>query len=221
MTRRSLLPTLAASLVAVLAVACGSDPSGAAPEPAASGPDVAGGAERIEVAGGDALAWGAPGSDLGVVLAHGAAFDAVSWSAQATALADGGARVVAVEEVSTEALAGAADLLREEGAAEVALGGGSVGADAVLDLVAERPGVADRLALLSPNSPVDDLGGVPTLVVASEDEAVVDVARGLADAATSTEAVLLPGSAHAQNLFDSDQAGRAQELLLAGLTGTR
>lgn len=196
------------ALLLPLAAGCGSTAEPDGPLPSTSGAD------------GQAVTAGTPGSERAVVLAHGAAYDAASWTEQAEVLAADGAYVVALEDVSPAAVADAAEQVRADGADDVALGGGSVGADAVLEAVAADPQLADRVSLLSPNSPVEDLGGVPTTVVASEDEAVADVGGRLADAAPgSTTVELLPGSAHAQALLTSAQAERATDLFLAGLTG--
>ena len=202
MSRR--LGVLVVALVLLL-TACGgggeSAGSGAGAGTAASGttgtPGTAGGS--------DVLLWG--DGDYGAVLAHGAAFDAASWQAQATAIAEQGATVVAVEDISTGAIAAAVQALQDDGIERVALVGGSAGADAILRLASEQPGLADQLVLLSPNTVVDGLGEQPKLFIASEGEAVADVPEQLVAASPGddNEVLLVGGSAHAQNLFDSDQ----------------
>lgn len=167
------------------------------------------GAEEVEVGGGAAYVWG--DGDRTVVLAHGASYDAASWAEQAQVLADDGARVVATEEITPEALAAAVARAREDGADEVALMGASAGADAVLELCAAEADCADRLVLLSPNAVVVPRGDLPSLVVASEDEAVADVAPRIADATGDADLLLVPGDAHAQGLFDSPESERVLE----------
>ncbi|WP_229660479.1 alpha/beta fold hydrolase [Marmoricola endophyticus] len=158
--------------------------------------------------------WGE--GEYGVVLAHGAAFDAASWSQQATRIADLGASVIAVQDIAPESIAEAVSTLKSEGHERVALVGGSAGSDAILQLSAEQPELADQLVLLSPNSAVDGLGRQPKLFIASEEEPVADVSTELARSAPGddNEVILLPGSAHAQNIFDSAQGPRAQRALL-------
>ncbi len=185
---------------------------------AAEEPDpVGGGAPKGSVAGSGALRWG--DGPYGVVLAHGAAFDAASWEPQAQAIAEQGATVIAVEDISPEGLLEAVEELQSEGVADVALIGGSVGADAVLELAAEDPELADQLILLSPNAVVDGLGERPKLFIASEDESVADVSVELAESAPGedNESRLFPGQAHAQNLFDSEQGDAVLELILERL----
>ncbi len=205
-----------AAIVAVLLgtllglTACGSD------EPATT-TGTAGGessGERISlVDDGDALRWG--DGSYGVVLAHGAAFDAASWQDQAEAMADQGNSVVAVEDLTPEAMTAAVDRLRDEGAESVALVGGSAGADAALRLLAQDPDLVDQVVTLSANSTVEGLGDQPKLFIASEDESVADVATELAESAPGdNDVLLLPGSAHAQHVFDGDQAEPALEALL-------
>lgn len=220
MTRRT-LPLFALALVVAVLAGCSADDSSEPP----TGSGDAGEAEveaegdtagtRINLGATEALLWG--DGPQGVVLAHGSAFDAASWEDQATEIAGQGATVVAVEDTSTEGIEAAIDHLRdEEGAEQVVLIGGSSGADAILDLASAQPDVTDGLILLSPNSTVDGLGEEPKLFIASEEEPVADVSTELADSAPGdeNEALLLPGSAHAQNIFDTDQAEPATEAIL-------
>lgn len=158
--------------------------------------------------------WG--DGEYGVVLAHGAAFDAKSWDTQARAIADVGATVVAVEDISPDSIAAAVRGLKKEGHDRVALVGGSAGSDAILRLSSEQPDLADQLVLLSPNTVVDGLGEQPKLFIASTGEPVADVSRELTTQSPGDDnrALLLPGSAHAQNIFDSDQGPRALAAIL-------
>ena len=182
---------------------------------AACGPGTTG--EEIDIAGSTALTWG--DGSYGVVLAHGASFDAASWEEQATAIAGQDATVVAVEDISPGAIAAAVRKLHDDGIDDVALVGGSAGADAILRLATTAPDLADQLILLSPNSTVDGLGGQPKLFIAGEDEPRADVAHRLAESAPGedNDVVLLPGSAHAQGIFESDQGDRTMRLILSRL----
>ena len=202
-------------LLALLGLAgCGSDEQGAGP----TSQDAGSSGERISLVDeGDALRWG--DGSYGVVLAHGAAFDAASWQDQAVAIAEQGATVVAVEDLTTEAMTTAVERLREDGAEEVALVGGSAGADAALRLLSEQPDLVDRVVTLSANSVVEGLGEQPKLFIASEDESVAEVSEQLAATAPGddNEVLLLPGSDHAQHLFDGDQADAALDALLRAL----
>ena len=179
---------------------------------AACGADTTG--TEVDVGESAALTWG--DGSYGVVLAHGASYDAASWEEQATAMADLDMTVVAVEDISPDAIGAAVRDLQEDGIEDVALVGGSAGADAILRLAAAEPSLPDQLILLSPNSVVDGLGEQPKLFIASEDEPSGDVAGQLADSAPGAEndLVLLPGSAHAQGIFDGDQADRVTGLIL-------
>ncbi len=181
-----------------------------------------GGAEERSSSGGvppqgfaeGSLTWGQ--GEYGIVLAHGAAFDAASWEPQGQAMADRGATVVAVEDISVEGILDAVEDLRSEGIEDIALIGGSAGADSILELASQDPDLADQLILLSPNSVVDGLGEQPKLFVASSEEGVADVSVRLAEAAPGddNEVRLLPGSAHAQNIFDTGQGEVLLQLIL-------
>lgn len=169
---------------------------------------------KIDVAGARALRWG--DGSYGVVLAHGASHDAASWEEQATVIAKQGATVVAVEDISPEVIGGAVRQLHRDGIEDIALVGGSAGADAILRLASVEPNLPDQLILLSPNMVVDVPGDEPKLFIASEEEPVADVSRQLAESAPGkqNDVVLLPGSAHAQGIFRSDQAARTMTLIL-------
>lgn len=192
---------------------CGDD------DPAPSGDMAAPAGDRVTVAGTEALVWGSGGP--GVVLAHGLTFDAASWDELATAIAARGGRALAVEDISPEAIAAAVTYLRDErDHDQVALVGGSAGADAILRLVTEQDDVADQLVLLSPNRLVEGLGPEPKLFVAGEDEGVADVSNDLAADAPGddNEVILVPGSAHAQNLLDGDDGDEITAAILDRLT---
>ena len=203
------------ALAPVLVLALAS--CGGSPETASTGSTGDSAGQTISVAGAPASRWGQ--GDYGVVLAHGAAFDAASWEKQAVAIADQGASVIAVENIDPDAIRDAIELLQGEGVADVALVGASAGADAILDLASQDPGLADQLILLSPNATVEGLGDEPKLFVASKDEPVAHVSTELAGSSPGEENALmiLPGSAHAQNIFATDQAAPVLDAILQRL----
>ncbi len=180
-----------------------------------SGGDAAAAGERIVIGADEALVWG--DGPNGIVLAHGSAFDAASWQAQAVPMAALGYTVVAVENTGTAALEAAIAYLRDDrGVEHVTLIGGSSGADSILALLSERPELSNSLILLSPNRTVGGLDGQPKLFIASADEPLADVSSELADTAPGDDnvALILPGRAHAQNIFDSDQGQVATDAIL-------
>jgi len=131
--------------------------------------------------------------------------------------------VVAVEDISPDSIQTAVEDLISDGIEEVALVGGSAGADAILQLVSAEPDLADQLILLSPNSPQDLTSEQPKLFIASEEESVADVSRELAESSAGDDNVaeILPGSAHAQNIFESDQGDAVVELMLGRISEFR
>jgi pimeloyl-ACP methyl ester carboxylesterase len=178
--------------------------------------DVSG--ERVEIAGAEALVWGE--GRCGVVLAHGVVFDAASWTPQAARIAHEGMMAIAVEDVAPGSILAAAEYLKaERGVKHVALLGGSAGADAILEAVLREPGSADQLILLSANRPVEGLGAEPKLFVASEDEPVASVSRqlGRTAAGEENEVEILPGDAHAQHIFNTEQGEPLLRLILGRL----
>jgi len=165
-----------------------------------------------------------------VVLAHGAAFDKKSWRPLARYLAAHGQQVLALDfrgyGRSTAGAAGTANAgrfedvlaavryLRRNGASQVAVLGASMGGGAAAEAATRAaPGEIDRLVLLAP-APVSNPGSLkgircPTLVIASEHEPALDQIRTQYEQLPEPKRfVVLPGSAHAQHVFDTDQAER-------------
>ncbi len=151
------------------------------------------------------------------MLAHGAAFDAASWSAQATKISAAGTTARAVEDISPEGIEAAVTYLKEEtGIQDVALLGASAGADGTLALAAQKPALPDQLILLSANGVVDGLGEEPKLFIASKGDPVYDVSPQLAESAAGNENKLisLDGSEHAQAIFDGPDGDQTLEDIL-------
>jgi pimeloyl-ACP methyl ester carboxylesterase len=174
----------------------------------------------------------------GVVLAHGGRFNKGSWATQARELAAAGYRVLAIDfrgygdstgpgqsDVFTAPLhldvLAAVRHLSATGATTVAVIGGSLGGGAAASAAIAEPGVIDRLILLgaTPDGPPEKLA-VRKLYIATRDDASGDGPRlprlqaHFAAAPEPKELVLLEGSAHAQFMFQSDQADRVMGEIL-------
>ena len=160
--------------------------------------------------------------DHAVVLAHGAVFNKESWHDQAVRLADGGLRVAAIDfrgygrsKAGSQGQALHLDVLsavrrlRSEGAAEVSVVGGSMGARASAQAVMEaQPGEIDRLVLLAP-PPFENpnkLQGKILFIVSEGDGLASFVKQAHSAAPEPKKLIVLPGSAHAQHIFKTDQA---------------
>jgi pimeloyl-ACP methyl ester carboxylesterase len=205
-------PALAAM---VLVTGCGS--SG---EAGGSGGETESGTSGSWVGVGDswAIVWGE--GDRGVLLLHGAAYDAASWEAQGRALEENGMVALAVEDVSPGSLRLAIDYLKEEYDVEsVALFGASAGAGPVLEVAEEDPEEVDQIIVLSGVGEVSGLGEYPKLFVASEGEEISERVRRMAEEAPGdrNEALILPGSAHAQAIFRTEEGDRLVQTILERL----
>lgn len=176
--------------------------------------------------------------DRGVVLAHGMKFDKASWKEQATQLAKAGFRVAAIDfrgygkshggpkspsprdEMYLDVLA-AADYLRGHGAKTVAVIGASMGGGASANAVVKgAPGAIDRLILLSP-VPIEHperITGPKLYATAQGDPITPHVKEQYAKAPEPKELLMLEGSAHAQNLFATDQNERLMKKILEFLS---
>jgi pimeloyl-ACP methyl ester carboxylesterase len=180
--------------------------------------------------------------DRGVVLAHGGPFNKGSWAKQAKLLEAAGFRVLAFDfrGYGQSRGPGQADLysaplyldvlasvhyLKEHGAKSVAVIGGSLGGGAAGDAAIRSPGEIDRVVFLgaSPNRPADMLKA-RTLFIVARDDANDDGPRlpGIRaqyeKAPQPKELIVLEGSAHAQFLFETDQADRVMREILRFLS---
>ncbi len=181
--------------------------------------------------------------DRAVVLAHGGRFNKESWEKQARTLVAAGFRVLALDfrgygkskgpgdsqpmdaPLHLDVLA-AVRYLRANGAKTVAIVGGSMGGGAAGDAsIASQKGEIDRIVFLgaSPNGPAEKLQ-CPTLFIVARDDANADGPRlpGIRaqyeKAPQPKELIVLDGSAHAQFLFETDQAERVMREILRFLS---
>ena len=175
--------------------------------------------ERVEIGGTEALVWG--GGDYGVVMAHGASYDAASWEDQGQKIAGKGMVALAPENTSAEnLLASIGYMKRERGVQGVALMGGSAGGSEVLRAAKENPEAADQLIVLSTSGDVSGLGPQPKLFIASEEEGgFAEEARRMAREAPGeqNEALILPGDAHAQAIFQTEEGNHLMRAILKRL----
>jgi esterase/lipase len=178
----------------------------------------------------------------GVVLAHGGRFNKGSWEKQARELAKAGYRVLAIDfrgygqskgpgqadvfaaPLHLDVLA-AVEYLRATGATTVAAIGGSLGGGAAAAAAIAEPRAIDRLILLgsTPDGQPEKLT-VRKLYIATRDDASGDGPRlpGLQahfdGAPEPKQLILLEGSAHAQFMFQTDQADRVMREILRFLS---
>jgi pimeloyl-ACP methyl ester carboxylesterase len=183
--------------------------------------------------------------DRAVVLAHGGRFNKESWQKQAQALALAGFRVLALDfrgygksrgpgdsapmnaPLHLDVLA-AVRYLRKTGARSVSVVGGSMGGGAAADAsIASAPGEIDGVVLLgaSPNGPAGKLKSRVLFIVArddaSEDGPRLPGIREQYEKAPQPKAlIILDGSAHAQFLFETDQAERVMREILNFLSAS-
>jgi pimeloyl-ACP methyl ester carboxylesterase len=179
----------------------------------------------------------------GVVLAHGGRFNKESWAQQARTLASSGFQVLAIDfrgygkskgpgdaqpmdaPLHLDVLA-AVRYLRETGAKSVSIVGGSMGAGAAGDAsIASRPGQIDRLVFLggSPNGPAEKLKSASLFIVARDDSnddgpRLPRIQEQYKKAPEPKALIILEGSAHAQYLFQTDQAERVMREILKFLS---
>lgn len=169
-----------------------------------------------------------------VVLAHGAVFDKESWHELASKMAKRDLRVLAIDfrgygkskagnkgkTLELDILA-AIEYLKANGAERVSLMGGSIGGGAVgRALVASEAEAVDRVVLLAA-VPVDSperLKG-DKLFIVSEGDRLAKATREQHKMAPGPKQLnVLPGNAHAQHIFKTDQADVLTELILNHLT---
>jgi pimeloyl-ACP methyl ester carboxylesterase len=181
--------------------------------------------------------------ERGLVLAHGGRFNKESWEKQARTLASAGFRVLALNfrgygksrgpgdaapmgaPLHLDVLA-AVRYLRKTNAKAVSVVGGSMGGGAAGDAsIASRPGEIDRVVFLgaSPNGPAEKLK-CRSLFIVARDDANEDgprlprIQEQYQKAPEPKTLIILDGSAHAQFLFETDQADRVMREILQFLS---
>lgn len=181
--------------------------------------------------------------DRGVVLVHGGQFNKESWQKQAKTLTETGFLVLAIDlrgYGKSQGPGGSAPMdaplylnvlaavryLRSAGAKSVSIVGGSMGGGAAgAASIASRPREIDRIVFLgaSPDGPADKLKSA-TLFIVARDDANDDGPRlpGIhaqyEKAPQPKELMIVDGSAHAQFLFQTDQADRVMTAILRFLS---
>jgi pimeloyl-ACP methyl ester carboxylesterase len=173
------------------------------------------------------------GGPHAVVLAHGGVFDKESWSAQAEALVAVGLSALAFDfrgygdgeptyglPGKENDVLGAIDYLVERGHERISVVGGSMGAQFAMTASAHTDRI-DRLLLLAPGS--EGAGAAirarsTLFVVAANDRLRERVDLEYAAAPQPKRLEILPGSAHAQHLFATDQAAALTRLIVEFLT---
>ena len=178
-----------------------------------------------------------------VVLAHGGRFNKESWAKQARTLAAAGFYVLALDfrgygkskgpgdsqpmdaPLHLDVLA-AVRYLRTNGPKTVSIVGGSMGGGAAGDAsIASKPGEIDRVVFLgaAPNGPAEKLKCASLFIVARDDAnadgpRLPGIRAKYEKAPEPKELIILDGSAHAQFLFETDQAERVMREILRFLT---
>jgi pimeloyl-ACP methyl ester carboxylesterase len=174
-----------------------------------------------------------------VVLAHGGRFNKESWEKQARTLVSAGFRVLALDfrgygksrgpgesdpmdaPLHLDVLA-AVRYLRSTGARTVSIVGASMGAGAAGDAsIASQPGEIDRLVFLggAPNGAAEKLKSPSLFIVARNDTSgdgprLPGIQKQYDKAPQPKSLIILDGSAHAQYLFQTEQADRVMREIL-------
>ena len=175
-----------------------------------------------------------------VVLVHGGQFDKESWAPQAKILQAAGFEVLAIDlrgygkshapgdkdpmdaPLYLDVLA-AVRYLHEHGAKTVSVVGGSMGGWAAGDASIEsKPGEIDRVVMLgaAPSEPADKLKSASLFIVARDDSdgghelRLPGIQKQYEKAPQPKQLIVLEGSAHAQFLFQTDQADRVMREIL-------
>ena len=159
--------------------------------------------------------------ERGVVLAHGGRFTKEGWRPQAQVLVDAGFRAIAIayrgggnsdDGYRFDVLA-AVRYLRQTGAKTVSVVGASFGGDATAEaLVIANAGEIDRVVLLAhgADTPPARMTGRKLFIVTQDDANTAGlrlpaIRKQFEGAPEPKELVILPGSAHAQFVFETDQ----------------
>jgi len=170
-----------------------------------------------------------------VILAHGRVFNKESWALLAPRLAEAGLQVLAIDfrgyglskpgserEKLYPDVVGAMSYLKAEGETQISLVGASMGGGVAARVAVQvEPGEIDRLILLAP-APIpkaDQIHANRILYITTEGDPSVDGTRSQYELAPEPKSLeILPGDAHAQHIFNTEQAEALIELILGALT---
>lgn len=169
--------------------------------------------------------------DHAVVLAHGAVFDKESWEPLARPLADSGLRVLAIDfrgygrsrggsagEARYLDVLAAISYLQAAGSPRVSVVGASMGGGAAARAAVEAAsGTIDQLILLAPvaiRQPENIRASRVVYVSAQGDPSLARTREQYQRAPEPKRLELVPGDAHAQHLFKTDQAQTLVDLLV-------
>lgn len=185
-------------------------------------------------------------SDKAVVLVHGGQFNKESWAPQAKHFVAAGYEALAIDlrgygkshgpgdsdpmdaPLHLDVLA-AVRYLRSHGAKSVSVVGGSMGGSAAGDAcILSKPGEIDRVVMLgaAPNLAADKLK-CPVLYIVARDDANADgprlpgIRKQFERSPEPKRLIVLEGSAHAQFLFQTNQADRVMKAILGFLAEPR
>jgi pimeloyl-ACP methyl ester carboxylesterase len=185
--------------------------------------------------------------DRAVILAHGGQFNKESWEKQARTLAAAGFQVLALDfrgygksrgpgdsdpedaPLHLDVLAAVrylrASSAKSSGVKSVSIVGASMGGGAAGDASIAAPGEIDRIVFLgaAPNEPADKLKSASLFIVARDDTSgdgprLPGIRAQYEKAPQPKELIVLDGSAHAQFLFETDQADRVMREILRFLS---
>ena len=172
-----------------------------------------------------------------VILAHGAVFNKESWHDLATTLSKEGFTVLALdfrgygkslpgsqEQALYLDVLSAIEYLHTEGVKTISLIGGSMGGGAVAKTAVEaKEGDISSVILISPvpiQTP-ERMKAARFLFIASRDEPLLPKIKEQYERAPEPKALkLLEGSAHAQHIFETNQADELTKIILAYLRQT-
>ena len=172
-----------------------------------------------------------------VLLAHGAVFDKESWDPLAQRLASAGHTVLAIDfrgygkstagsdgrALQHDVLAGVR-YLRSAGAKSVSVIGASMGGGAAAGAATfANRGEIDQLVLLAGVSirTVEQMKAGEFVYIASRDEPSISAIRAQYERAPEPKRLqLLDGDAHAQHIFNTDQAEALTDLILELVAGS-
>src|SRR5699024_12095952 len=128
-----------------------------------------------------------------------------SWKEQGEQLAEEGMAAYAVQHTDQETLIAAANMLEEDkGIEKIVIIGASASGGTDIEAVNKAEVDFDCVILLSPGGDATSIANIPVLAIYSEEEGFEELEEA-AETTDNLEAISIPGSAHAQELFQDDE----------------
>src|SRR5699024_7868360 len=142
--------------------------------------------------------------DIRVILSNGAIYDVYSLKVKVEQLAEESMVEIEDEDTIAETSIGTTNMIDDQSVEKIVIIGASAGGGTAIEAVNKAEIDFYRTVLLSPGGDATSIANIPVLAIYSEEEGFEELEEA-AETTDNLEAISIPGSAHAQELFQDDE----------------